>query len=76
MDGQKCRAYWDRRGRPCAICQAACPWNFENTWFHNLLRNLNQQTRLFRKPAMWGYKLFYERKEWDHDPVWAFDPKD
>jgi reductive dehalogenase len=76
MDGQKCRAYWDHRGRPCAICQAACPWNFENTWFHNLLRNLNQRTRLFRKPAMWGYKLFYERKEWDHDPLWAFDPKD
>jgi hypothetical protein len=25
---------------------------------------------------MLGYKLFYKRKKWDPDPLWAFNPKD
>jgi len=76
VDDQKCRAFWDRRGRPCGICQVACPWNFEGTWFHNLIREGNQRSKLFWKPSLWGYKLFYERKKWDPDPKWAFSPTD
>lgn len=73
VDDRKCRAYWNHLGRPCAICQAACPWNFESTPFHDLTRNMNEKFKLFRKPAVWGYKLFYERKEWNKDPQWVLN---
>ena len=72
VDDKKCRSYWDHQGRPCAICQAACPWNFESTRFHDFTRNINEKLKWFRKPAVWGYKLFYERKKWDPDPLWAY----
>jgi ferredoxin len=77
VDDQKCRAFWDRRGRPCGICQVSCPWNFEGSLFHNLIREANQRSRLFWKPSLWGYKLFYESRkgEWDPDPIWAFNPR-
>jgi ferredoxin len=76
VDDQKCRAFWDRRGRPCAICQVACPYNFEGTLFHNAIRDGIQRSKHLWKPAMLGYKLFYKRKKWDPDPLWAFNPKD
>jgi ferredoxin len=74
VDDQKCRAFWDRRGRPCAICQVACPYNFEGTFFHNAIREGIQRSKLFWKPSIWGHKLFYRRKNWEPDPRWAFDP--
>jgi hypothetical protein len=39
-----------------------------------MVREAIQRTRLVWKPSLWGYKLFYERKQWDSDPQWAFDP--
>ena len=71
MDPQKCRGYWNRMGHSCAICHAACPWNFESTWFHDLNRNLNQKFSWYRRPAVWGYKLFYETSKWNPDPTWV-----
>ena len=76
MDPKKCRGYWNHMGHSCAICQAACPWNFEGTWFHDLNRDLNQKFSWYRKPAVWGYKLFYEKSEWNPDPSWALRPDD
>ena len=73
VDDRKCRAYWNHLGRPCAICQAACPWNFDSTRFHDFTRNLNERFKFFRKPAVWGYKLFYEKKEWPKDPQWVYN---
>jgi reductive dehalogenase len=76
VDDQKCRAFWDRRGRPCGICQVSCPWNFEGTPFHNFIREMNQTSKLLWKPSIWGHKLLYGRKKWEPDPRWAFDPID
>jgi len=76
VDDYKCRSYWNHLGFPCAICQAACPYNFPTTTWHNLNRNLIEQFSLYRKPAIWGYKLFYEKKEWDPSPQWACNAKD
>jgi len=74
MDPQKCRMYWSSKAHSCAICQAACPWNFDSTWFHNLNRNLNQNFAWFRKPAIWGYKALYQNSKWRPDPAWAYKP--
>jgi ferredoxin len=74
VDDQKCRSYWNRRGRPCGICQVACPWNFEGTAFHNLVREAIQHSKLSWKPSLWGHKLLYGRRQWDPDPQWAFKP--
>ncbi len=71
MDPKKCRGYWNHMGHSCAICQIACPWNFESTWFHDMTRNLNQNFSWFRRPAVWGYKLFYEKSQWNPDPKWV-----
>jgi reductive dehalogenase len=74
VNDQKCRSYWNHLGFPCAICQAACPYNFPATRWHNLNRNLNERFQLYRKPAVWGFKLFYEKKTWDPSPQWAYNP--
>ena len=71
MDPKKCRGYWNHMGHSCSICQIACPWNFESTRFHDLTRNFNQNFSWFRRPAVWGYKLFYERSKWNPDPKWV-----
>jgi ferredoxin len=76
VNDQKCRSYWNHLGGPCAICQSCCPWNFESTAFHDLNRELNQRFKIYRKPAVWGFKLIYERKEWDPNPQWAYNPRD
>jgi ferredoxin len=76
VDDYKCRSYWNHLGFPCAICQAACPYNFPATRWHNFNRNLIEKVVLYRKPAIQAYKLFYERKDWDPSPIWAHHPKD
>ena len=76
VDDYKCRSYWNNLGFPCAICQAACPYNFPASSWHNLNRNLIENVKLYHKPAVWGYKLFYERKDWDPSPNWSYDPLD
>ena len=76
VDDYKCRSYWNHLGFPCAICQAACPYNFPTSTWHNLNRNLIENVKLYHKPAVWGYKLFYERKDWDPSPNWSYDPLD
>jgi hypothetical protein len=53
----------------------ACPRNFEGTSLHNLIREAKQLSRVFWKPSLWGYKLFYERRQWDPDPRWACNPE-
>lgn len=71
MDPKKCRGYWSKMGHSCSICQASCPWNFDSTPFHNTMRTLTQKIPIFRKPAIWGYKLFYEKAPWKPTPTWA-----
>lgn len=71
VNKEKCRKYWSHLGYGCSICQAACPWNFESNVFHDTVRNLNQNIPVFRKPAVWGYKLFYEQSKWKPNPGWA-----
>ena len=74
VNDHKCRSYWNHLGFPCAICQAACPYNFPATPWHNLNRNLNESFVFYRKPAIWGFKKFYEKKAWDPSPQWAYNP--
>jgi ferredoxin len=74
MDAKKCRMYWSSMAHSCAICQAACPWNFESNLFHDTIRNLNQYIPWFRKPAVWGYKLLYGTYKKKMDPAWAKRP--
>jgi reductive dehalogenase len=62
VDDQKCRSYWNHLGFPCAICQAACPYNFPGTTWHNTNRNLIESMKLYRKPAS-GVTNFFMRKK-------------
>lgn len=71
MDPQKCRMYWSVKAHSCAICQAACPWNFESTFFHDSIRSLNQRVPALRRLAVWGFKAFYQKSGWTPDPTWA-----
>ena len=72
VNDPNCRAYWATLGgHACAICQAACPWNFESTPFHDLVREASERIKFFRRLVVLGYKLFYTRKTWDPDPLWA-----
>jgi len=66
--------YWSSMAHSFAICQAACPWNFESNLFHDTIRNLNQYLPWFRRPAVWGYKLFYGTYKKKMDPAWAKTP--
>ena len=74
MEPKKCRMYWSSKAHSCAICQTSCPWNFPSTWFHNLNRTFLQNIPLYRKPAVWGYKAFYQKSEFNPDPTWVSSP--
>lgn len=71
MNPKKCRMYWSSKAHSCAICQASCPWNFPSTRFHNFNRTLIQNFTLYRKPAIWGFKIFYQKSKWNPDPDWV-----
>jgi ferredoxin len=72
VEDQKCRRYWDTLGHSCAICQASCPWNFDSTFLHNSVRNLNQRHPRFRRLAVKAHKLIYSGRRWNPTPQWAF----
>lgn len=72
---QKCRAYWDRLGHPCSICQAVCPFSFESTLLHDTVREVTQRIKPARRAALWGHKIFYGNQKWYPDPEWAYKPR-
>ena len=70
FDGNKCRRFWDSIGGSCGICQAVCPWNHPNNWFHNLMRELAETFPFLRRLLIYGEKAAYGKFEPRPVPAW------
>ncbi len=75
VDGEKCYAYWNSIGRPCGICQAVCPWNHNNSWFHNGIREVAQRFPGLRTALVKAEEIFYSQRP-KPDPKWMSERVD
>jgi len=73
IDAEKCYRYWNTIGHSCGICQAVCPWNHPNNWFHNSIREVAERFPSLRKSIVAGEELFYKHKP-GPDPKWMTEP--
>jgi reductive dehalogenase len=75
VDGEKCYAYWNSIGRPCGICQAVCPWNHTNSWFHNGVREVAQRFPGLGTALVKAEEIFYSQQP-KPDPAWMTEKVD
>ena len=69
IDADKCHRYWDTIGHSCGVCQAVCPWNHTNTWFHNSVRELASRFPRWRSAIIKGEELLYSHQP-GPEPKW------
>ena len=71
IDPLKCQRFWMSTGHNCSMCQKVCPWNHDNSLFHNSIREAAERFARLRKLIITLEKFFYKKNNKPGpDPKW------
>ncbi|MCD4724644.1 MAG: hypothetical protein K8R63_07350, partial [Bacteroidales bacterium] len=59
---EDCYTYWCISGTDCGRCMSDCPFSHPNNFFHNMIRMLIRNSKVFRHFALKMDDFFYGRK--------------
>ncbi len=72
INQEKCFTLWCTLGTDCGRCIAVCPYSHPDNFLHNIVREGNKNSSLFRKVALHLDDYFYGRKPLSAKfPEWA-----
>lgn len=75
MAVEKCREYFSKTGTNCGICIRVCPFNKENTWFHQSTRWVIERTPWMTPFYVWMDDFFgYGKKKKNDTQLFWGDP--